>query len=153
VYVLAFWSRTHIDIVIELYPSRAVQLYFLERLPYDVIRLAFGVLDSSYGGGFVQVAFVVDIQLAKGILKREDVGLLELRVFSLEFNDVHGEGRVGETDSEMEGERKCGLAQSLKLPAKNVYRRLWPGVHAFLGADVEQTRLHKEWRDRPFVIL
>jgi hypothetical protein len=45
--------------------------------------LALALLDRTDGASFIQVALVVDVQLAEGILQREDIRLLELRVFPM----------------------------------------------------------------------
>ena len=72
---------THIDIVLEFDSPRAVQLNFLQRLSHDVVRLVFGVLGRFDDGRFVEIALVVDVQLAEGVLQAEDFRLLELRIF------------------------------------------------------------------------
>jgi len=38
-------------------------------------------LSSLDDGRFVNVSFVVDIELAKGILETENIGLVKLRIF------------------------------------------------------------------------
>jgi hypothetical protein len=65
-------------------------------------------LDVLDGGVLVEVALVVNVELAEGILQREDVASLELRVFPwtkvsnavgrrvyilLELDDIHDDGR------------------------------------------------------------
>lgn len=41
----------------------------------------FGVLGRFDDGRFVEIALVVDVQLAEGVLQAEDFRLLELRIF------------------------------------------------------------------------
>jgi hypothetical protein len=72
---------THINIVVQLYPPRAVQLDLLEGLAHDIVRLVLRLLRGFNDGGLVEVALVVDVELPKGVLQAKDVALLELRVF------------------------------------------------------------------------
>ena len=73
---------SYVDIVVQLDPSRAVEFDFFERLPDNIVGLTLGLLRRLDDGGFVQVALVVDIQLAERVGQREDFILLELRIFS-----------------------------------------------------------------------
>jgi hypothetical protein len=74
----------YINVVVQLYSSRAVQLDFLEGLSHNIIGLALRVLSGLDDGGFVYVALVVDIHVLEGIGKLEDLILIELRVFSIQ---------------------------------------------------------------------
>ena len=76
---------TYADIIIQFHSPRRVQLDFFERLPHNIVGLSFALLGSFYCRGFIEIAFVIDIELAKGILKSEDLVLLELRVFPTYF--------------------------------------------------------------------
>lgn len=72
----------YIDIIIQFYPPRAIQLHLFERLPNNIVWLSFRRLRRFYDGSLIDVALVIDVQLAKGILQTKDVLLLELRIFS-----------------------------------------------------------------------
>jgi hypothetical protein len=72
----------YINIVVQLYSSRAVQLNLLECLSHNIVGLALRVLSGLDDGGFIYVALVVDIHVLEGIGKLEDLILIELRVFS-----------------------------------------------------------------------
>lgn len=74
-------TGNQIDVVIKLYSSRTVQLHLFQRLAHDIVGLALGVLDGFDGGGFVDIALVVDVELAKGVAEAVDLGLGELGVF------------------------------------------------------------------------
>lgn len=74
-------STTYSHIVLKLHPARRVQVDFLQGLPDDIVRLSLALLSSLDGSGFVEIALVVDVEFAKGIRQREDVGLLKLRKF------------------------------------------------------------------------
>jgi hypothetical protein len=72
----------YINIVVQLYSSRAVQLDLLEGLSHNIVGLALRVLSGLDDGGFVYIALVIDIHVLEGIGKLEDLILVELRVFS-----------------------------------------------------------------------
>jgi hypothetical protein len=74
----------YINVVVQLYSSRAVQLYFLESLSHNIVGLALRVLGGFEDGGFIYVALVIDIHVLEGIGKLEDLILIELRVFSMQ---------------------------------------------------------------------
>lgn len=73
--------RTYIDVIVELYSPRAIELHLFQRLPNHIVGLPLRCLGSLDDRRFVNVSFVVDIELAKGILETENIGLVELRVF------------------------------------------------------------------------
>jgi hypothetical protein len=75
-------TSSYINIVIQFNSPRTIQLNLLQGLAHHVVRLTLTLLDRADGAGFVQVAAIVNVQLAEGILQGEDVRLLELRVFS-----------------------------------------------------------------------
>jgi hypothetical protein len=75
------WADTHVNIVVQLDAPRAIELDLLQGLAHDVVRLAFRLLRGLDDGGLVEIALVVDVELAEGILQPEDLALLELRVF------------------------------------------------------------------------
>lgn len=79
---------TNIDIVLQFDPARTVEVDIFQDLADGVIGLSFGLLGGLDGHGLVQVAPIIDIQLAKGVLKSEDFALLELGVLP-----AHGEHR------------------------------------------------------------
>jgi hypothetical protein len=72
----------YVHVVLQLDAPGAVELDLLQRLAHDIVRLVLGGLDVLDGRVLVEVALVVDVELAEGILQRKDVALLELRVFS-----------------------------------------------------------------------
>jgi hypothetical protein len=74
----------YINIVVQLYSSRAVQLDLLESLSHNIVGLALRVLGGLDNGGFIYVALVVNIHVLEGIGKLEDLILIELRVFSVQ---------------------------------------------------------------------
>jgi hypothetical protein len=51
-------------------------------LTHNVIGLTFGGLNVFDGSILVDIAFVIDIQLAESILKCEDLALRELRILA-----------------------------------------------------------------------
>lgn len=61
-------EETCINIIIKLYPSRAIQFHLLKRLPDDIIRLSFGLLRRFDHSSLVDIAFVVDIEFPKCLL-------------------------------------------------------------------------------------
>ena len=79
---LAFYA--HIDIIIQLHPSRAIKLHLFQCLPDHIIGLPFRGLCRLDHCCFINVALVVNIELAKGVLEAENVGFLKLRVFPVE---------------------------------------------------------------------
>jgi len=116
-------DATHIDIVIQLHSPRAIQFNLLQRLSHNIVRLTLAILDCAGGGCFVEVAFIVYVQLPEGILQPKDIRLLELRVLPspllastvtrkpdllspLQLDDIHG--------GEFYGERKVCCRQELR---------------------------------------
>jgi len=73
--------EAYIDVIVKLYSPRAIQLHLFQRLPNHIVGLPLRCLGSLNDRRFVNVSFVVDIELAKGILETENIGLVELRVF------------------------------------------------------------------------
>lgn len=74
-------GKAHIDIIIQFHSPRAIQLDLFQRLPNNIVGLPLRGLGCLDHGSFVNVSFVLDIELPKSILEAEDVGLLELGVF------------------------------------------------------------------------
>jgi hypothetical protein len=72
---------TYTNVVVQLNPSRGVQLHFFQSLPDNIVWLSLACLGGLDCSSFVNVSFVVDVELAEGILQAEDLVLLELRVF------------------------------------------------------------------------
>ena len=72
---------THVNIVVQLDSPRAVQLHLFEGLAHHIVRLVLRLLRRLDYRRLVEVALVVDVESAKGILQAEDVRLLELGVF------------------------------------------------------------------------
>jgi hypothetical protein len=91
----AGWPRAHallcgrglaqlgdeVDVVVQLDSPRAVELDLLQGLAHDIVRLVLGLLGGLDDGGLVEVALVVDVELAEGVLQAKDLALLELGVF------------------------------------------------------------------------
>lgn len=75
---------TYINIVVQLDTTRRIQFNLLQSLAHNIIRLLLRGLNGLDGGAFVQIAAIFDIELAEGISQREDVLLLELRVFPVD---------------------------------------------------------------------
>jgi hypothetical protein len=50
-------------------------------LSNNIIRLVLALLYGADSAGFVEVAFVVGIEFAKGILEAKDIALLKLGIF------------------------------------------------------------------------
>jgi hypothetical protein len=50
-------------------------------LSHNIIGLTLALLGGLDGGSLVDVALVVDVELAEGVSQAEDVALLELRIF------------------------------------------------------------------------
>jgi len=73
--------RNEIHVVIQLYAPRAIQLHLLERLSDYIVGLMFGLLGRFDHSSLVEVVFVVNVELAKGVLESENLSLLELGVF------------------------------------------------------------------------
>lgn len=98
-------------IVVQLYSPRAVELDLLQRLAHYIVRLVLRLLGGLDDGRLVEVALVVDVELAEGVLQTKDLALLELGVLSarngcqapwnlgdlrgslpLELDDIHSGG-------------------------------------------------------------
>jgi hypothetical protein len=77
-YVLTPYAYIHI--VVQLHAPRAVKFHLLQRLADHIVRLVLRLLRRLDHGALVEVALVVDVELAEGILQPEDLALLELRV-------------------------------------------------------------------------
>jgi hypothetical protein len=73
--------EAYANIVFKLDTSGRVQTYVLQGCPDNIVGLALALLGGLDGGGLVDVALVVDVELAKSIRQAEDVALLELGVF------------------------------------------------------------------------
>jgi hypothetical protein len=79
------WPRkysAYIHIVVELHPPRAVELDLLQRLADHIVRLVLRLLRRLDHGALVEIALVVNVQLAEGVLQAKDLALLELGVLS-----------------------------------------------------------------------
>jgi hypothetical protein len=72
-------SQTYPDVIFQLDSSRGIELNLLQGLADDIVGLALARLRGLDGGSLVNVALVVDIELAEGVGKGEDLILLELR--------------------------------------------------------------------------
>jgi hypothetical protein len=79
------FARTYIDIVIEFYSARAIQLNLPQCLSHDIVRLSLRLLSGFNNGGLVEVSLVIDVEFTEGILKAEDLVLLELRILPAEL--------------------------------------------------------------------
>ena len=75
--------RDEVYIIVQLYSPRTVELNLFQRLTHYIVRLVFGLLGRLDDGCLVEVAFVVYVELTEGILKAEDLSLLELGVLSV----------------------------------------------------------------------
>jgi hypothetical protein len=114
-------------VVVQLYSPRAVEFDLLQRLAHYIVRLVLCLLGGLNDGRLVEIPFVVDVELAEGILQAKDLALLELGVLSarngcqalwnlgdlrgslpLELDDIHGCGGVG------------GIAESRKTDLRMV---------------------------------
>jgi hypothetical protein len=73
----------YIYIVVQLYTPRAVELDFLQGLSHHIVRLVLRLLRRLDHRSFVEIALVVNVELAEGILQPKDLPLLELRVFPM----------------------------------------------------------------------
>jgi hypothetical protein len=74
-------SQTYPDVIFQLDSSRGIELNLLQGLADDIVGLALARLRGLDGRSLVNVALVVDIELAEGVGEGEDVILLELRKF------------------------------------------------------------------------
>ena len=75
-----YTRNTYIDIVVQLDTPGAIQFHLFECLTDNIVGLVLRVLGRLDHCTFIQVALVIHVKLAKGILKLEDLLLLELRV-------------------------------------------------------------------------
>jgi hypothetical protein len=73
----------YINIVVQLHPSRTVQLHLLQGLAHDIVRLVLRLLGGLDDRGLLDVALVVLVELAEGILQAKDLALLELGILSV----------------------------------------------------------------------
>lgn len=71
----------HPNKVIQFDSPRGIELYFLQRLAHDIVRLPLACLSRLDGSCLVNISLIVYIQLTKGVLQSKDLILLELRVF------------------------------------------------------------------------
>jgi hypothetical protein len=71
----------YINIVVQLDSPRAVEFDLLQRLSHHIVRLVLRLLRRLDDGALVEVALVVDVEPAEGVLQAKDLALLELRVF------------------------------------------------------------------------
>jgi len=71
-----------VDIVVQLYSPRTVELDLLQGLAHYIVRLVLGLLGRLDDSRLIEVALVVDIELTEGILQAKDLALLELGVLS-----------------------------------------------------------------------
>lgn len=71
-----------IYVIIQLHSPRAIQLDLFEGLAHNIVGLVLGLLCCLDDGGLVNVALVVDVELAEGVLQAEDLALIELGIFS-----------------------------------------------------------------------
>lgn len=73
-------NRAYINIVIQFYPPRTVQLDFFKRLSDDIVWLPLRLLRCFDYRRFVNIALVFNIKLPKSVLKAKYILLLELGV-------------------------------------------------------------------------
>jgi hypothetical protein len=74
--------HAYIHIVIQFYPPRTVELDLFQGLPHYIVRLVLGLLRRLDDGALVEVALVVNVELAEGILQAKDLALLKLGILS-----------------------------------------------------------------------
>ena len=72
----------YINVIVQFYPPRAIQLDLFERLPNNIVGLSLGLLSCFDDRRFIDVTFVINVKLSKGVLKAKYILLLELGVFS-----------------------------------------------------------------------
>lgn len=75
--------RTYIDIIIKFYPPRTVQLNLFQGLSNHIVRLAFRLLGCFNHSGFIDIASIFDVKLAKSVLQAKYLVLLKLRILSV----------------------------------------------------------------------
>lgn len=73
-------SQTHTDVIVQLDSPGGIELHLFQSLAYNVVRLSLTCLSRLDRSGLVDVAFVVDVELAKSILQAEYLVLLKLRI-------------------------------------------------------------------------
>lgn len=107
----------------------------------------FGLLGRFDDGSFVEVALVVDIELAEGILEPEDLRLLELGIFSargtsvspvrsswtgvetgglglpLDLDDVHGGFKGGRRRGIVEVRKGDGVRTDIEVGMVSAWRK------------------------------
>ena len=71
-----------VHVVVQFHSPRAVQLNLFQGLAHNIVWLPLRVLCAFDGRGLVNIALVVDVELAEGVGQAEDLGLGELGVFS-----------------------------------------------------------------------
>jgi hypothetical protein len=87
----------YVNVVLQLNAPGAVELDLFQGLAHDIVWLVLRGLDVLDGRVLVEVALVVDVELAEGILQRKYVALLELRVLSRPWSAVCRRPREGFT--------------------------------------------------------
>jgi hypothetical protein len=117
----------HINIVLQFYPSRAVQLDLFKRLPHDIVWLMFRLLRRLDHGRLVEIALVVDVEFAEGILQPKDFSLLELGIFPSRIVVLATVEAPGKTWSESHGTPGAGNNRDANTIAWRGFRRLTSG--------------------------
>jgi hypothetical protein len=134
-----------VHVVVQLYSPRTVELDFLQRLAHYIVRLVLCLLGGLDDGRLVEVALIVDVELAEGVLQAKDLALLELGVLSarnwcqspwnlgdlrgslpLQLDNVHGYGDVWGTE--------VGRRADIKTVAEANTAKLLPGSASFCVA-------------------
>lgn len=111
-------SGTYLDKVLKFNSPGRVEIHFLQSLSHDIIRLSLALLRALDCSSLVEVALVVDVELAKGILEAEDFVLLELRKLPAGADVSSATAGVGAASREGRGE---GEAEILPLQLDNVH--------------------------------
>lgn len=73
----------YIYIVVQFYSPRTVELDLFQGLSDHIVRLVLRLLRRLDHRRLVEVALVVNVELAEGILQAKNLALLELGVFSV----------------------------------------------------------------------
>lgn len=110
-------NGTYSNVVFQLDTSRRVKFHLLQGLAHNVVRLTLACLCGLDGGGLVNVALVVDIEVAEGIAQFKDLILLELRKFPVRKARVsRGQRRLART-----GQRPQKHDENSPLKLENVH--------------------------------
>jgi hypothetical protein len=72
---------TYANIVVQLNSSCRVKLYLFQGLSYNIVGLPLTLLGGFYSGGFINISFLIYIELTECILKSENFVLLKLGIF------------------------------------------------------------------------